>query len=76
MEKIKEHNNKLIKRFDILNKFSTNEIDMLTKYIGPGSRNKPYNFFDIQQYLIDGRVFVTPSNSYDPNYKTAGGNLF
>jgi hypothetical protein len=71
MAKIKEYNNKLIKRFDILNKFSTNEIDILTRYIGPGSRNKPYNFFDIQQYLIDGRVFVTPSNSYNPNYKTA-----
>ena len=71
MEKIKEHNNKLIKRFDILNKFSTNEIDILARYIGPGSHMKSFNFFDIQQYLIDGRVFATPSNSYDPNYKTA-----
>ena len=69
MAKIKEYNNKLIKRFDILNKFSTNEIDMLTRYIG--TAKGPFNLFDIQQYLIDGKVMISYSNKYDPFYKTA-----
>jgi hypothetical protein len=69
MAKIKEHNNKLIKRFDILNKFSTNEIDILSRYIGTAKGT--FNLFDIQQYLIDGKVMISYSNKYDPFYKTA-----
>ena len=55
IENVKKYNTRLLKRFDIINKFSEHELNLISIYIGTKPMQN-FNLADIQTYLTTGQI--------------------